>query len=159
VIFGEGKTPAQVLAIAERIVAAGEPLLATRLAKKASRDLIEAFPEGTFSKEARLFSRPGRDPLPPAGMVAVVCAGTSDLPVAGEAAGTALALGAPVERICDVGVAGLHRLLRHERLLREASAVVVVAGMEGALPSVVGGLTDRPVLTSITYSPPLTAPP
>ncbi len=87
-------------------------------------------------------------------MVAVIAAGTSDLPVAEEAAWTAAALGAPVERLRDVGVAGLHRILRRQRILHEASALVVVAGMEGALPSVVGGLTDRPVIavpTSVGY--------
>jgi NCAIR mutase (PurE)-related protein len=150
VIFGEGKTSSQITRIAERIVGAGEPLLAT----EAAEALIERFPEGRLSREARIFSRPGADALPAAELVAVVSAGTSDLPVAEEAAETAIALGAPVERVRDVGVAGLHRLLRYEALLRDAASLVVVAGMEGALPSVVGGLTDKPVIavpTSVGY--------
>ena len=154
VIFGERKTVGQVLAIAERLAATGGPLLATRLPEDAARALAERYPDGTWSREARLFHRPGRDPLPPAATVLVISAGTSDQPVAEEAAWTAHALGAPVERLRDVGVAGLHRILRHQKLLREAAALVVVAGMEGALPSVVGGLTDRPVIavpTSVGY--------
>jgi len=154
VIFGQGKTLEQIVGIAERIVSTGEPLLATRLPSGAGDALAERFPDGSFSVEARTFSRPGSEPLPPAGTVIVICAGTSDIPVAEEAAQTAMALGAPVHRIRDVGVAGLHRLLHHERTIREGEAVVVVAGMEGALASVVGGLTDRPVLavpTSVGY--------
>ena len=154
VIYGAGKTVDQVLSIARRIVEAGEPLLATRLSPEALLALVRAHPGGRSSEEARVFHLPGTEPLPPAGRVAVIAAGTSDLPVAEEAAWTAEALGAPVERLRDVGVAGLHRILRHERVLREAAALVVVAGMEGALPSVVGGLTDRPVIavpTSVGY--------
>jgi len=154
VIYGEGKTTRQIVAIARRIVSAGEPLLATRLSGDAGEVLSREFPAGQFFSPARLFSRPGVDPLPAAGLVAVISAGTSDLPVAQEAAETARALGAPVTQISDVGVAGLHRLLEHQKLLREAVALVVVAGMEGALPSVVGGLTDRPVIgvpTSVGY--------
>jgi NCAIR mutase (PurE)-related protein len=154
VIFGDGKTSEQILRIAERIVNAGAPLLVTRLAPDAAPALAARFPDGKLSREARIFSRPGAEALPAAELVAVVCAGTSDLPVAEEAAETAMALGAPVERVRDVGVAGLHRLLRHEALLRDAAALVVVAGMEGALPSVVGGLTDKPVIavpTSVGY--------
>jgi NCAIR mutase (PurE)-related protein len=154
VIFGEGKTETQILAVAERIVAQGAPLLVTRISAPAAEALRQRFPDGRHAPAARVFTRPGTEPLPPAATVAVISAGTSDLPVAEEAAETAVALGAPVERVRDVGVAGLHRLLRHERLLRDASALVVVAGMEGALPSVVGGLTDRPVIavpTSVGY--------
>lgn len=154
VIFGQGKTVEQITAIAERIVASGDPLLATRLAPEAAAALRERFPDGTLSEPGRLFHRPGTEPAPPAGTVAVISAGTSDLPVAEEAAWTAVAMGAPVERLRDVGVAGLHRVLVHQDLLREAAALVVVAGMEGALPSVVGGLTDRPVIavpTSVGY--------
>ena len=154
VIYGAGKTEAQVLAIADALAEAGEPVLATRLDAALGDALRRRFPDGRYAPVGRVFTRPGRHPLPPAGTVAVVCAGTSDLPVAEEAAETAAALGADVERVRDVGVAGMHRLLRHASLLREAAAVVVVAGMEGALPSVVGGLTDRPVIavpTSIGY--------
>jgi NCAIR mutase (PurE)-related protein len=154
VIFGQNKTAGQVLAIAERIVEGGNPLLATRLQDDGAAALAERFPDGTRVEIARLFYRPGLDPLPPAGKVVVISAGTSDFPVAEEAAWTAIALGAPVERLRDVGVAGLHRILAHRSVLREASALVVVAGMEGALPSVVGGLTDRPLIavpTSVGY--------
>jgi NCAIR mutase (PurE)-related protein len=154
VIFGQGKTVEQITAIAERIAAAGDPLLATRLEPGAAAALRERFPDGTHSEPGRLFYRPGSGPAPAAATVAVISAGTSDLPVAEEAAWTAIALGAPVERLRDVGVAGLHRVLVHQVLLREAAALVVVAGMEGALPSVVGGLTDRPVIavpTSVGY--------
>ncbi len=154
VIFAEGKTTAQVTAIAERIVKAGEPLLATRLRPEAQKALAARYPDGLRSEEARIFYRPGGEPPPPAGTVLVISAGTSDFPVAEEAAWTATALGAPVERLRDVGVAGLHRILVHQTLLREAAALVVVAGMEGALPSVVAGLTDRPVIavpTSVGY--------
>jgi hypothetical protein len=154
VIFGQGKTVEQITAIAERIVTAGEPLLATRLAPEAAAALCRRFPDGVHSAEGRVFHRPGSEAPPPAAMVAVISAGTSDFPVAEEAAWTATALGAPVKRLRDVGVAGLHRVLVHQTLLREAAALVVVAGMEGALPSVVGGLTDRPVIavpTSVGY--------
>lgn len=154
VIYGEGKTIKQIVAIAGRIVSGGEPLLATRLSGDAGEVLSREFPGGRFFPEARLFSRPGKDPLPASGLVAVISAGTSDLPVAQEAAETARAMGAPVKQVSDVGVAGIHRLLEHQKLLREAAALVVVAGMEGALPSVVGGLTDRPVIgvpTSVGY--------
>jgi NCAIR mutase (PurE)-related protein len=154
VIFGAGKTSDQVLDIAQALVSAGEPLLVTRVSPEAGARLAERFPDGVHAPLARIFHRRGSYPLPRAAMVAVISAGTSDLPVAEEAAETAAALGAPVERVRDAGVAGLHRLLRHEPLLREAAALVVVAGMEGALPSVVGGLTDRPVIavpTSVGY--------
>jgi hypothetical protein len=154
VIFGQGKTTEQVLAIAERIVASGQALLATRLSPEAGLALLSAHPGGRHDGDARVFHLPGPDPLPPAALVAVISAGTSDRPVAEEAALTAEALGAEVRRVRDVGVAGLHRLLKHQPVLREASVLVVVAGMEGALPSVVGGLTDRPVIgvpTSVGY--------
>jgi NCAIR mutase (PurE)-related protein len=154
VIYGAGKTEAQILAIAEALAEAGEPILATRVDATVGDRLRERFPEGRYAPIARVFTRAGRHPLPPALPIAVVCAGTSDLPVAEEAAETAEALGAPVERVRDVGVAGVHRLFEHLTLLGEAAAVVVVAGMEGALPSVVGGLIDRPVIavpTSVGY--------
>lgn len=154
VIFGAGKTEAQVMSIAAALAEAGEPILATRLEASIGERLSRQFPGGRYAPVARVFTRPGRHALPPAERVLVLCAGTSDLPVAEEAAETASALGAPVERLSDVGVAGVHRLLQHRALLQEAAAVVVVAGMEGALPSVVGGLTDRPVIavpTSIGY--------
>jgi pyridinium-3,5-biscarboxylic acid mononucleotide synthase len=154
VIYGAGKTEAQILAIAGALAKAEEPILVTRIDAGVGARLREQFPEGRYAPVARVFTRAGRHPLPPALPVAVVCAGTSDLPVAEEAAETAEALGAPVERVRDVGVAGMHRLFEHLQLFYEAAAVVVVAGMEGALPSVIGGLTDRPVIavpTSVGY--------
>jgi NCAIR mutase (PurE)-related protein len=144
----------QIVSIADRIVRAGEPLLATRLSSDALAALVAGWPEGQGHPVARLFHRPGSGILPAAAPVSVVSAGTSDQPVAEEAALTAEALGAPVRRIRDAGVAGIHRLLEHETSLREAAVLVVVAGMEGALPSVVGGLVDRPVIavpTSVGY--------
>ena len=154
VIYGAGKTESQIVAIAAALAEAGEPILATRVDAAIGERLRERFPEGRYAPIARVFTRAGRHPLPPASPVAVVCAGTSDLPVAEEAAETAEALGAPVKRVRDVGVAGMHRLFDHLPVLHQSAAIVVVAGMEGALPSVVGGLTDRPVIavpTSVGY--------
>jgi NCAIR mutase (PurE)-related protein len=155
VIFGPGKTVEQILAIAERIVAQGGPLLATRLSPEAARQLEQHFPAGRFYPAARAFAYA---PQPVAergtGTILVVAAGTGDLPVAEEAALTAELMGNRVERLNDVGVAGLHRLLSAAGQLRRAHVIVVVAGMEGALPSVVAGLTSSPVIavpTSIGY--------
>jgi hypothetical protein len=142
VIYGEGKTVEQILS------------MATRLGPEALDALEAAHPRGHCVREARLFTLASGERLPAADSVAVVSAGTSDQPVAEEAAWTATALGVPVRRVRDVGVAGVHRVLAHQDLLRSVAAVVVVAGMEGALPSVVGGLTDRPVVavpTSVGY--------
>jgi hypothetical protein len=154
VIYGEGKTVEQILSIAAHLVASGSTLLATRLGPEALDALEAAHPRGHCVREARLFTLASGERLPAADSVAVVSAGTSDQPVAEEAAWTATALGVPVRRVRDVGVAGVHRVLAHQDLLRSVAAVVVVAGMEGALPSVVGGLTDRPVVavpTSVGY--------
>jgi NCAIR mutase (PurE)-related protein len=156
VIFGQGKTPEQVAGIAERIVARGDGLLATRLAPEAASLLADRLPEGRLNPLGRTAWLPAREPLARAarGPVLIVTAGTSDLPVAEEAAVTAQAFGNPVERLTDVGVAGIHRLLARTDLLRAASVVIVVAGMEGALPSVVGGLVAVPVIavpTSVGY--------
>ncbi len=150
VIYGEGKSREQIAGIMGRLSDAGQDAVVTRLdAKKA-----EGLP-GTYHPVARVLvnrQEPWEDRG--RGEVLVVCAGTSDLPVAEEAAVVAVALGNRVRRLTDVGVAGLHRLLKHEEALREARVIVVVAGMEGALPSVVAGLTDRPVIgvpTSVGY--------
>ncbi|MBN2287792.1 MAG: nickel pincer cofactor biosynthesis protein LarB [Candidatus Glassbacteria bacterium] len=155
VIYCEGKTPEQVVAIARRILEAGSDLLATRAGEQVSRALEKVFPEAVFHQQARIVSvkRGGRSPEM-RGPVAVVCAGTSDIPVAEEAAVTAELLGNTVVRIFDVGVAGLHRLLARHRDLAGAAVIIVVAGMEGALASVVGGLVDCPVIavpTSVGY--------
>jgi pyridinium-3,5-biscarboxylic acid mononucleotide synthase len=158
VIFGLGKTPAQIVAIARRLLARGGPVLVTRAEEPARAALAGEFPGAEVHERARcvVIRRPGRRALRArgAGSVLVVCAGTADLPVAEEALLTAQVLGSRAELIADVGVAGLHRLLAHRERLRAARVVVVVAGLEGALASVVGGLVDRPVIavpTSIGY--------
>jgi NCAIR mutase (PurE)-related protein len=154
VIFCSGKTPEQVIRIMGALVDAGQHVLATR----ATRDLYDrvqaAYPQARYHEEARAITLVPGDPVPPCGQIAVVTAGTADLPVAEEACLTAEQMGAKVVRVYDVGVAGLHRLMKHVETLRASNAVVVVAGMEGALPSVVGGLIDRPLIavpTSIGY--------
>lgn len=154
VVFTPGKTAAQIVEILAAMRDAGRNVMATR----ASPDVFEAararLPEAVYHAEARCITLDTVPLPPPEGLVAVVAAGTADRPVAEEAALTAARLGARVERIHDVGVAGLHRLMRHLPTLRAANAIVVVAGMEGALPSVVGGLVDRPLIavpTSVGY--------
>lgn len=152
VVFGAGKTPEQVVAIVEGLADQGHPVLATRLDPAARTALEESFPTTRTDPEARAVAvgeLPG-----PRGDVAVVCAGTSDGPVAAEAAFTAEVLGSRVRRFWDVGVAGLQRVLSVHDEIAAARALVVVAGMEGALPSVVGGLVSAPVIavpTSVGY--------
>ncbi|HIM56399.1 MAG TPA: nickel pincer cofactor biosynthesis protein LarB [Candidatus Latescibacteria bacterium] len=155
-IFCEGKTPDQTVSIAERILAAGSPLLATRVSPETAERLMSRFPQGDHDGLARtvVVMPAGREVRAGKGLVVVVSAGTSDIPVAREAVVTAQSMGARVEPIFDVGVAGIHRLLAYADRLRKARAVVVVAGMEGALASVVGGLVDSPVIavpTSVGY--------
>ncbi len=152
-VYAEGKTPEQVAAIFARLASGGVPVLVTRARPEHAAAVREAVPAAVYHPLPRCIVLPG-SPRPGAGRVAVVCAGTSDLPVAEEAALTAELYGAEVTRITDVGVAGLHRLLAQLPLLREADAVVACAGMEGALPSVVGGLVAAPVIavpTSVGY--------
>ena len=154
VIFAQGKTREQVLAIAERITAHGAQVLATRVEAATAQALVERFDRAEHDPLARTVLIPRAEQPAPEGLVAVVAAGTSDLPVAREAVVTARAMGAHVEEVCDVGVAGLHRLLAYRELLQQARVIVVVAGMEGALASVVGGLVDIPVVavpTSVGY--------
>jgi NCAIR mutase (PurE)-related protein len=155
VIFGERKSPEQVAALVQRLVSLGQGVLATRLSLEAGRAAEVAAPRGRFDPVSRTFCAPppGRA-RKPQGRVCVLCAGTTDIPVAEEAAVTATFVGAAVDRHYDVGVSGLHRLLKRVPDLRQADAVVVCAGMEGALPSVVGGLVARPVIavpTSVGY--------
>jgi NCAIR mutase (PurE)-related protein len=153
-IFGAGKTPDQVLAIVDRIVSRGQNVIVTRTSAEVYRLVAERHPAARYHEAARLVTLVVSPPPPLPGKAAVVCAGTSDVPVAEEAAVTAEFHGAAVERIHDVGVAGLHRLLDRTAAIREANVVIVAAGMEGALPSVVGGLVDSPVIavpTSIGY--------
>lgn len=155
VIFGQGKTAEQVVAILAKLRDHGEGGLATRIAPEVAALLGREYPEGEYNPLARTFRlRPSADPGPKLGKVVVVTAGTSDLPVAEEARVTAEAWNCEVSLIADVGVAGLHRLLGRLGQLGGADSLVVAAGMEGALPSVVGGLVDCPVIavpTSIGY--------
>lgn len=154
IVFGSGKTPAQTAAIAERIVANGDTLIVTRTGPDAFDAVRELVPDARFHSTARMITRTtGKHPTGQ-GTILVVAAGTSDLPVAEEARVTAVALGNPVETVYDVGVAGLHRLLAERERLDAARVVIAVAGMEGALPSVVRGLVRAPVIavpTSIGY--------
>jgi NCAIR mutase (PurE)-related protein len=155
VVFGEGKTPEWVEGVARRLAEAGQDCLATRVGEAQAAHLARAFPHAEQDRVARTFWLPAAGPrAAPAGRVVVLTAGTSDLPVAREAVVTARALGCDVGLIADVGVAGIHRLLGHREEFAGADAVVVVAGMDGALPSVVGGLVDCPVVavpTSVGY--------
>jgi hypothetical protein len=153
-VFAQGKTPEQVVAIVRNMREHGSNVLATRCTPEVAKAVLAEFPDAvhnTLGRTVTLLEKPV-DVLP--GYVAVVCAGTSDLPVAEEAAVTAEMLGCRIERISDIGVAGLHRVLRQRESLSSANVVVVCAGMEGALPSVVAGLVDKPVIavpTSVGY--------
>jgi pyridinium-3,5-biscarboxylic acid mononucleotide synthase len=154
VILGSGKPPDRIAAIAERIVARGQTLLVTRATPEAYAAVRAAVPGADYHQEARAITlKQGQMPQG-RGTVLIVCAGTSDLPVAEEAAVTAEVMGNAIDRLYDVGVAGIHRLLREQGRLESARVVIVVAGMEGALPSVVAGLIHAPVIavpTSIGY--------
>lgn len=156
VIFGEGKRPEQIAEIATRIAARGCGFLATRLSGAAREHLAQTMPSVELDAVARTAYLPPAEAVQRSvrGPVLIVAAGTSDLPVAEEAAVTARAFGNPVERLTDVGVAGLHRILAAREVLERAAVLIVVAGMEGALPSVVGGLVAAPVIavpTSVGY--------
>jgi hypothetical protein len=154
VILGLGKTPAQIAAIAERIVGCGQSLLVTRAQPDAYEAVARIAPAAAYHVDARAITLAQGDVPPGSGTILVMCAGTSDLPVAEEAAVTAEAMGNRIDRLYDVGVAGLHRLLREQTRLQDARVVIVIAGMEGALPSVVAGLLKVPVIavpTSIGY--------
>jgi hypothetical protein len=158
IVFGQGKTPAQVVAIIQSLVAAGSDVLATRVTAEQAKAAKKAVAGVTHDPISRTLVKKKRrkettaDRARPG--VLIVAAGTSDLPVAEEAAVTAEFLGERVARLFDVGVSGLHRLLHASDKLADAGVIVVVAGMEGALASVVGGLVDKPVIacpTSIGY--------
>ncbi len=152
VIYGAGKTSEQIVQIFTSLRADGVDVLATRVAPEAAEAILAAHPDAVWSQLARTVAHRASTSI--RGHVAVVCAATSDLSVAEEAAVTAEVFGARVSRFFDVGVAGLHRLLSVRDALLEADAVIVCAGMEGALPSVVGGLVGVPVIavpTSVGY--------
>ncbi|MEQ1910918.1 MAG: nickel pincer cofactor biosynthesis protein LarB [Vicinamibacterales bacterium] len=154
VVLGLGKTPDQVAAIAAEIVSRGSTLLVTRASLEAYESVKSRVPSATYLSVARLIVLQQQDVARGNGQILVVAAGTSDLPVAEEAACTAELMGNDVERLYDVGVAGLHRLLHERQRLTAARVLIVVAGMEGALPSVISGLVSVPVIavpTSIGY--------
>ena len=155
VIFGAGKEVSDILAIMEEMVLQEENVLVTRLLPEKAKTILDRFSDSTYYERARILTLV-KHPLKVSGQgkIIVMSAGTSDIPVAEEAAITARFMGNEVETIYDIGVSGLHRLLNHRKRVMEASVIVVVAGMEGALPSVVGGLVDRPVIavpTSVGY--------
>jgi pyridinium-3,5-biscarboxylic acid mononucleotide synthase len=155
VVFGQGKTPEQVLAITERLAQRGDGFLVTRVEAGAATLLTGRWPALEHDPLGRTAYLPPETPVPvSAKSILVVTAGTSDLPVAEEAATTARAMGSRVARLTDVGVAGIHRLLARGDALAQASVIIVVAGMDGALPSVIGGLVRVPVIavpTSVGY--------
>ena len=161
VVFGLGKTTSQVVEIARRIAARGHALLVTRATPDMGTAVSAELTDARFDAVSRTIVRradelvaPGAQPEARPGPVLICCAGTADLPVAEEAAACADAFGLAVERLFDVGVAGIHRLLEARNRLETARVLIVVAGMEGALPSVVGGLTAAPVIavpTSVGY--------
>lgn len=155
VILGEGKSLDQLKIILSAMVRQKRNILVTRLDQEKATTICNQFPEGEYDNDARTFCLVQQKiEITGKGKVLIICAGTSDLPVAKEAAITARMLGNEVEELVDVGVAGIHRLLARQELLQEAAVLIVVAGMEGALPSVVGGLVAKPVIavpTSVGY--------
>lgn len=160
VVYCPGKTTEHILTILEHLTARSRKVLASRATAEVAEAVQTVFPQAEYHKLARMLVVPGvgvereSEIARPTGTVLVVSAGTADLPVAEEAAVTATEMGSPVERLYDVGVAGIHRLLDHQERLFAANVLIVVAGMEGALASVVGGLVSRPVVavpTSVGY--------
>jgi pyridinium-3,5-biscarboxylic acid mononucleotide synthase len=154
VILGLGKTPSQIAAIASRIVDRGRPLLVTRADADAFTAVRDIAPSATYHPQARAITVVQGEICRGIGSIVIACAGTSDLPVAEEAAVTAEIMGNTIERLYDVGVAGIHRILSEHGRLQRARVIIVVAGMEGALPSVVAGLVSVPVIavpTSVGY--------
>ena len=153
-VFGPGKTPEQIAKIAARLASQDQNVLVTKTTEEAYRALAKELPEARWHAEARSIVVERHRRARAGGLVLVMSAGTSDIPIAEEAALTADLMGSRVERVFDVGVAGIHRLASHQELLTQATVVVVAAGMEGALPSVVAGLIAVPVVavpTSIGY--------
>lgn len=154
IVYGAGKTPEQIAVALREIARGAGAALATRVDADKARAVRALVPEVVLHEAARIVQLGVPATRPPAARITVVCAGTSDLPVAEEAAIVAEFLGAPITRVSDVGVAGLHRLLARLDTIREGQIVIVVAGMEAALPSVLGGLVDRPLVaipTSVGY--------
>ena len=156
VIYGASKTAEQIILIARAMLQQKGPVLATRVSLNKAATILETLPELQYSPDSQIIFGNQLTTIPEKyrGKTLIVSAGTSDIPVAEEARLTLETLGHPVEKLYDVGVAGLHRLLRHQNLLTQASTIIVVAGMEGALPSVIAGLVASPVIavpTSIGY--------
>lgn len=154
VVFCQGKTPEQVGGIISRLAANGRPILGTRASAEAYVMVRKTLPEAVYYDMARCIVVPAGEEREEKGEIVIVSAGTADMPVAEEAAVSAETMGLRVTRLYDVGVAGIHRLLQHVEKLQKTNVVIAVAGMEGALASVVGGLTSRPVIavpTSIGY--------
>jgi NCAIR mutase (PurE)-related protein len=155
VIFGQGKTPEQIIGIMGKMQHQERIILVTRVDPSKARAVVSRFPEAIYHDDARMIVWEIHTPQTNGrGTILVISAGTSDIPVAKEAYLTATAMGNHTETIFDVGVAGIHRLFKHKDLIEQASVLIVVAGMEGALPSVVAGMVSRPVIavpTSIGY--------
>ncbi|SHN22431.1 nickel pincer cofactor biosynthesis protein LarB [Gracilibacillus kekensis] len=155
VIFGEGKDPTQIINISRAMINKQENVLVTRIEQTKAETVMKSLPDFQYDVASRtLFMKNNDENVQTSGYIAIVCAGTSDLPVAEEAAKTAEAFGVEVRRFYDVGVAGIHRLFAHIEEIQNATVSVVIAGMEGALPSVVGGLVSHPVIsvpTSVGY--------
>lgn len=154
VIYAESKTPAQVGAIFARMAQAGGNVLATRATRAHFEAVTAVEPRAVFHEQARVIELAQTQVTPGKGLIGVVCAGTSDLPVAEEAVLSARLMGNEVELVADVGVAGIHRLMAQHAVLRRARVLIVCAGMEGALPTVVGGMVHAPVIavpTSVGY--------
>ncbi len=155
VIWGQGKTPGQILSIMKQLKRKGQNILITRLEEKKAKTVKKDFPKSRYYSRSQVLTYLTHPVKPEGkGTILIITAGTTDIPVAEEAAVTAQFMGNHAETLYDVGVAGIHRLLSERQRLEEARILVVVAGMEGALPSVVGGLVDRPVIavpTSVGY--------
>jgi len=156
VIYGGSKTPQQIISIATALLKQGGPLLATRVNSSKAAEITDALPQIIYHEEAQILSCNAKQESYHnyRGYTLVICAGTSDIPVAEEACITLATLGHPVQKLYDAGVAGLHRLLNQQSLIAGAAVIIVIAGMEGALPSVVSGLVGCPVIgvpTSVGY--------
>jgi len=156
VIFGGSKSPTQIATLAERLIEAGSPVLATRISEETALHVIEIEPRLKYDQASRVLFNPSPDEIPITGKgtILIITAGTGDIPVAEEAVFTARMMGNKVEKLFDVGVAGIHRLLDSTEAIEKARVIIVVAGMEGALPSVIAGISGRPIVavpTSIGY--------
>ncbi|MFH1991990.1 MAG: nickel pincer cofactor biosynthesis protein LarB [Pseudomonadota bacterium] len=155
VIFGQGKTAEQIIGIMEKMLPQENVALVTRIDQQQAGNVLARFPDAVYHQDARMVVwQKKKLPIQGKGTILVLSAGTSDIPIAKEAYLTAAVMGNPVASVFDVGVAGIHRLFDHKQLIDQASVLIVVAGMEGALPSVVAGMVSRPVIavpTSVGY--------